>query len=113
MKHRERHSKTNGIGSIINGITSFLSKGWDIISLPSKFRCDAYSSQVEYANNQLQKDGISRKERKFWAKLSEKALDGLADVHKTNSDTFIKAICAIGAGLLIGHKVFYKKQGGI
>lgn len=113
MRNRERSSKTNSVACIISGITSFLSKGWDIISLPSKSRCDAYSSQVEYANTQLQKDGISRKERKFWAKQSEKALDGLADVHRTNSDTFIRAICAIGAGLLIGHKVFYRKQGGV
>ena len=109
MKYSKRNSRCNGISSIINGITSFLSKGWELMTVPSNARCDAYSSQASYAQTQMHKDGISRKERKFWVKQNDRAMNGLAEVQNTNSETFIKSICAIGAGLLIGQKIFNKK----
>lgn len=109
MKFSKRNTRCNGIGSIINGITGFLSKGWELITTPSKARCEAYSSQASYSQTQMHKDGISRKERRFWAKQNERAMNGLETVQNTNGETFIKSICAISAGLLIGHKIFNKK----
>ena len=48
---------------------------------------------------------LSRKDKKFWKKERNAAMNGLADVHYTNNDTFVKVICALGAGLLIGNKL--------
>lgn len=91
-----------------SNIANFLSKGWETIIGPSNARCKAYSSQAEVAQEKMQNDKLSRRERKFWSKQNDKAMDGLADVHRTNSDTFVKAICAVGAGLLIGKKLLGK-----
>lgn len=109
MRYSNKNTRCNGIGSIINGITNFLSKGWDLITTPSNARCEAYSSQASYAQEQMRKDGITRKERKYWTKQNDRAMNGLAEIQNTNSETFVKTICAIGAGLLIGHKLFTKK----
>ena len=57
----------------------------------------------------MRKENVSRRERKYWSKQSDKAMNGLADVHNTNSDTFIKLVCAVGAGWFIGHKLFSNK----
>ena len=85
-----------------------LAKGWETIIGPSNMRCKAYCNQAEVAQEKMQNDELSRRERKFWSKQNDKALDGLADVHRSNSDTFIKAICAVVAGLLIGKKLLGK-----
>ena len=99
----------NNIVSVVNSAASFLSKGWEIITGPSKARCEMYSSQACFAQENMRKENISKRERKFWARQNEKAMDGLAEVHHTNSDTFIGAICAVGAGIFIGYKFFGKK----
>lgn len=97
------------ISKAINAVTSFLSRGWETINSPTKARCEAYSSQASYAQEQMRKENVSRRERKYWSKQSDKAMNGLADVHNTNSDTFIKLVCAVGAGWFIGHKLFSNK----
>ena len=37
----------------------------------------------------MRKEGISRKERKYWSKQNDKAMNGLAAVHETNGDIFV------------------------
>ena len=91
-----------------SSIANFLAKGWETIIGPSNARCKAYCNQAEVAQEKMQNDKLSRRERKFWSKQNDKAMDGLADVYRSNSDTFVKAICAVGAGLLIGKKLLGK-----
>lgn len=95
----------NGKKSWLGSMFNFLTPGWTHIDTPSKARCNAYEQQVDYAQEQLKRDDLSRKDKKFWKKERNAALNGLADVHYTNNDTFIKVICAIGTGLLIGNKL--------
>ena len=92
------------------GFWSFLTRGWDYITKPSDVRCDIYKSQFEQADSEAKKENISKKEKKYWRKEKEKAINGLGTVHRENSETFIKAICAIGAGLLIGNKLLNTKK---
>ena len=99
----------NNVVSMVNSATNFLSRGWELIVGPSKTRCEIYASQAKFAQEKMQKENISKRERKFWAYQNDQALSGLAEVHQTNSDTFIGAICAVGAGLLIGCKVLARK----
>ncbi len=113
MKYNNKNTRCNGFGSIVNGVTNFLTKGWELITTPSTARCEAYSEQASYAKEQMRKDGISRKDRKFWAKQNQNAMDGLSEVHMENSNTFVRAICAIGAGLFLGYKLFNKSNGGL
>lgn len=108
MSYDKRNSRRDGFGSIVSGVTSFLSKGWDLIATPTKARCDAYSSQSTYAQEQMRKANVSKRDRKYWTKQNNKAMNGLAEVHNKNSDTFVSAIFAIGAGLLIGNRLFRK-----
>ena len=91
-----------------SSIANSLAKGWETIIGPSNARCKAYCNQAEVAQEKMQNDKLSRRERKFWSKQNDKAMDGLADVHRSNSDTFVKAICAVGAGFLIGKKLLGK-----
>lgn len=86
------------------GFWSFLTRGWDYITKSSDLRCDIYKAQFEQAESE------TKKEKKYWRKEKEKAINGLGTVHRENSETFIKAICAIGAGLLIGNKLLNNKK---
>ena len=95
----------NGKKSWLGSLFNFLTPGWTHIETPSKARCNAYEQQVDYAQEQLKRDNLSRKDKKFWKKERNAGLNGLADVHYANNDTFVKVICAIGAGLLIGNKL--------
>jgi len=112
MYNDKKRTNHKGKFSIINSIANFLSKGWETITTPSTARCEAYSSQANYAQEEMRKDNISKKDRKFWSKQNDKAMNGLAEVHHTNSETFVKAICAIAAGLLIGNKLLNNKNNG-
>ena len=51
-----------------SSIANFLSKGWETIIGPSNARCKAYCNQAEVAQEKMQNDKLSRKERKFWSK---------------------------------------------
>lgn len=108
MSYDKRNSRRDGFGSIVSGVTSFLSKGWDLIANPTKARCDAYSSQSTYAQEQMRKADVSKRDRRYWTKQNNKAMNGLAEVHKKNSETFASALVAIGAGLFIGSRLFGK-----
>ena len=110
MYNDKGRTNNNGKSSVINSIANFLSKGWETINIPSSARCEAYSAQANHAQEEMRKDNISKKDRKFWSKQNDKAMNGLAEVHHTNSETFVKAICAIGAGLLIGNKLLNNKK---
>ena len=99
--NEEDENSTGFFGTIVN----FLGRGWEYVTTPSKSRCVAYEQQVDYAQEQLKRDDLSRKDKKFWKKERNAAMNGLADVHYTNNDTFVKVICALGAGLLIGNKL--------
>jgi len=107
---KNNHKKEHRGNSIFSSISNFLTKGWETIHSPSKARTDAYAGQASIAQEEMRKEGISRKERKYWSKQNDKAMNGLAAVHETNGDIFVKAICAIGAGLLIGNKLLNSKQ---
>lgn len=104
------NNKQLKIGSVVSSVTSFLSRGWETITGPSKTRCEIYSSQAQQAQMNMSKENISKRERKFWAYQNDKALNGLAEVHHTNGDIFVGAICAVWAGLLIGCKLLSKKS---
>ena len=92
------------------GFWSFLTRGWDYVTKPSDARCDIYKAQFEEADSEAKKEDISKKDKKYWRKQKEKAINGLDAVHRENNETFIKAICAIGAGLLIGNKLLNNKK---
>ena len=110
MNNYQKQGWGGFIGSAVQSISNFLSKGWETITGPIKARCDIYVNQAEQAQVEMRKENISRKERKFWAKQNDKAQNGLAEVHALNSDTFVKAIAAVGAGLLIGFKLLGNKE---
>lgn len=98
----EQGEKTTGIfGSIAN----FLGCGWDYVTAPSKSRCVAYEQQIDYAQEQLKRSDLSRKDKKFWRKERNAGMNGLAEVHNSNNETFVRIICGIGASLLIGNKL--------
>lgn len=97
------------IKSVISSATNFLSRGWDLIVMPSKAQCEAYTAQASFAQAQLQRNNLSRRERKYWTKRENRAMNGLDEVRNSNSDTFVKVICAIVTGLLIGCKLLDKK----
>ena len=90
---------------IWSNLISFASKGWEIITTPSDAQCKSYYNQAEVAQEQMLKKDLSRKERRFWSKERDKAMNGLANVHETNSDTFVKSLMALGLGLLLGHRI--------
>lgn len=83
------------------GFWSFLTRGWDYITKPSDIRCDIYKTQFEQADSEAKKENISKK---------EKAINGLGAIHRENSEGFVKIICALGAGLLIGNKLLNVKK---
>lgn len=95
---------------IIGSIANFLGRGWDYVICPSKSRCSAYEKQIDYAQEQMKRDDLSRKDKKFWRKERNAGMNGLADVHHSNNETFIRVICAVGAGLLIGNKLLNAKK---
>ena len=97
-------------GGIFDSIMNFFGKGWSYVGNPSQARCDAYEQQINYAQQQITRDDLSRKEKKFWKKERNNGMRGLADVHNKNNETFIKVICAVGAGLLIGNKFLNNKK---
>ena len=92
------------------GFWSFLTRGWDYIIKPSDIRCDIYKTQFEQADSEAKKENISKKEKKYWRKEKEKAINGLGAIHRENSEGFVKIICALGAGLLIGNKLLNVKK---
>ena len=95
---------------IIGSVVNFLGRGWDYVIGPSKSRCNAYEQQIDYAQEQMKREDLSRKDKKFWKKERNAGMNGLADVHNSNNETFIKVICAVGAGLLIGNKLLSSKK---
>ena len=107
--NNNRNTKKSAFESAVSAVANFLSKGWDIIATPSKTRCEAYAAQASYAREQMYKDGISRKERKYWSKQNDKAMDGLAEVHHTDSETLINTVVAVGAGLLLVYRLFQRR----
>ena len=111
MSYNYNQKKPNKsvFGSAVSAVASFLSKGWDIVETPSQTRCEAYASQAAYAQEHMHKDGISRKERRYWSKQNDKAMNGLAEVHHTDSDTLVNTVVAVGAGLLLAYKLFNKR----
>ena len=108
--YTNRNKNYNGRSSIVSSIADLLSKGWETIVVPSNARCEAYSTQAKFAQEKMCQYSISRRERKFWVRENDKAMDGLADVHNTNGGIFIKAICAVGVGLLIGCNLLNKNK---
>ena len=108
MNYEERNQGRDILLTIAREGAGLLSKGWDLIAAPTKSRCDAYISQSIYAQEQMQKTDISRRERRYWSKQNDKAMNGLAEVHNKNCDTFVSVIVAIGAGLLIGNSLLKK-----
>ena len=95
--------------SFWNAITnSIFGKGWETVSAPSNARCKIYSEQAEYAQDELKKENLSRRDRRFWRKEQDKAMKGLADVHYTNCDHFVALVCGIGVTLLVVKKLFSK-----
>ena len=101
------HGQNKGV---FNSIVSFLGRGWDYVTTPSKSRCNAYEQQIDYAQEQMKREDLSRKDKKFWRKERNAGMNGLAEVHNSNNETFIKVICAVGAGLLIGNKLLNSKK---
>lgn len=89
---------------------SFLTRGWDYITKPSDIRCDIYKTQFAQADSEAKKEDISKIEKKYWRKEKEKAINGLGSIHRENSESFVKIICALGAGLLIGNKLLNVKK---
>lgn len=105
--YNQRRS-SNGAASIFGSITSFLSKGWDTINAPTDARCTAYTAQADFARSKMESDDISRRDRRYWSRQQDKAMNGLADVHQKNSDTMVGVACAVGAGALILLKLLKK-----
>ena len=100
----------NGRKERVSSLFGFLIPGWAHIDTPSKARCNAYERQVDYAQEQLKRDNLSRKDKKFWRKERNAGMNGLADVHNSNNETFVKIIWAVGAGLVIGNKLLNSKK---
>ena len=104
-KTAETHPKRSFWNTIANSI---FNRGWDTVSAPSNARCEIYSEQAKFAESELRKDNLSRKDRRFWKKQHDKAMKGLADVHYTNCNHFVALVCGIGASLLVVNRLFSK-----
>ena len=89
MDNQNRNKKLGG-GSLFG----FLNSGWGYVGTPSKSRCDAYEKQFNYAQEQMQRDDLSRKEKKFWRKERNAAMAGFADVHNKNHE-FVKGLACV------------------
>lgn len=106
MKEQRNNNGPKFIGAVVN----FFNRGWDYVIGPSKARTSAYEQQIDYAQEQMKRDDLSRKDKKFWKKERNSGLNGLANVHNTNNETFVRVICAVGMGLLIGNKLLNTKK---
>ena len=106
MNYGKRNLGTSKFGTMVSAASTVISKFLDLIVTPTKSRCDAYYSQSTYAQEQMQRTDVSKRERRYWTKQHDKAMNGLAQVHNKNSETWVGTILAIGVGLLIGNKFF-------
>ena len=90
---------------VLNGLFGFFSKGWEVNEKPTNARCEAYTSQINNAQEQLKKKDLSKKERKFFKKEKEQGLEGLHCLDVENKEFIIKAICGVGFACLAFVKV--------
>ena len=91
-----------------NVMGTFTEKGLELVSIPTKDRCDVYKDIITTSQYEMSKSNITKKERKHWHRQQDKALEGLADVHQKNCDTVVKIVAIIGAVALVGCKILQK-----
>ena len=110
MYNNQEITNHSGKNSIIKCITFGLSKLVETITIPTTVRSQAYYEQASCAQEEMRKDNISRKERKFWTKQHDKAINGLEDVHRTNCETTVSLAIATITAFVIGSALFNNKK---
>lgn len=90
---------------ILDGLFGFFNKGWEVNEGPTKARCDAYTSQAQEAQSRMNQEGISIKEKKFYRKERNRALEQLHIVDIENKDFIVKVICGVGFACLAFSKI--------
>lgn len=97
--------------SIVSGLFGFFNKGWEVNDKPTNARCEAYTNQINNAQEQLKRKDLSKKERKFFKKEKDQGLDGLHYLDLENKEFIIKAICGVGFACLAFAKAASVIQG--
>ena len=85
---------------ILDGLFAFLNKGWEANEGPTKARCDVYTTQAQEAQNKMNQEGIPIKEKKFYKKERNRALEQLHIADVENKDFIVKVICGVGFACL-------------
>lgn len=81
---------------IRKSITDFLNGVWLTNEGPTKVRCDAYKEQLNEANEQIKREDISKKNKRYYKKEKKRAMDGLHKVDVENKEFITKVICGVG-----------------
>ena len=85
---------------ILDGLFGFLNKGWEANEGPTKARYDAYNEQLREANEQIKREDLSPKQKRYYKKEKKRAMNGLHEVDVENKDFIAKVICGVWFGFL-------------
>ena len=93
------------VNNLVELIGSAFLKGWDANEYTTKKLCEVYIEQIQICNEKLRSDNISKKERKFYNKQKEKAIEGLEYADYTNKIFIAKVFSNIVLSLVSIYKV--------
>lgn len=85
---------------MLDGLFNFLNGAWLVNEGPTKARCDAYNEQLREANEQIKREDLSPKQKRYYKKEKKRAMNGLHEVDVENKDFIAKVICGVGFGFL-------------
>ena len=97
--------------SVFSGLVDFFHRGWDVNEGLTNARCEAYTSQISNAQEQLNRKDLSKKDRKFFKKEKLQALDGLHNLDIENKDFILKLLFGAGFACLAFAKLTSAIQG--
>ena len=86
--------------SVVSGLFGFFNKGWEVNEKPTNARCEAYTNQINNAQEQLKRKNLSRKERKFFKREKEQGFNELHCLDVENKEFIVKVICGVGFACL-------------
>ena len=85
---------------VFDGLFNFLNGAWLVNDGPTKARCKIYSEQLIEANEQIKRDDISSKQKRYYKKEKKRAMNNLHELDLENKDFITKIICGVGLSFL-------------
>ena len=101
------------MNKFLGSLSSFFIRGWEQNLTPTKIRCNVLQSQVFDASEQLKRNDLTKKERKYYKKEKQRGIDGICEADESNKEFIVKALCSIGIAVIGFHKLsnmFFKKN---